>query len=47
MLNTNQNIRRGVAALLLATSLSGCGMWSRLQRVGEEPPLTPIVNPVE
>ena len=45
--NTNLLIRRGAAVLLMATSLSGCGMWSRLQRVGAEPPLTPIVNPVE
>ncbi len=47
MLKTNQNIRRGMAALLLATSLSGCGMWSRLQQVGQEPQMTPIVNPVD
>ena len=47
MLEKTKNIRRGVVVLLMATSLSGCGMWSRLQRVGEEPPMTPIVNPVE
>ena len=45
--NFNQTIGRGVVALMLATSLSGCGIFSRLKRVGEEPPLTPIVNPVE
>ena len=38
---------KGVAALMLMTSLSGCGMWSRIQRIGQEPPLSPIVNPVE
>lgn len=36
-----------MAALMLMTSLSGCGMWSRIQRIGQEPPLSPIVNPVE
>lgn len=45
MRNNHQNLCRGMAALLLATSLSGCGMWSRLQQVGKEPPLTPIENP--
>ncbi len=43
----NKNIIRGVAVLLMATSLSGCGMLTRLSRVGQEPPLTPITNPVE
>ena len=47
MFMVNSNIRRGVIALMLATSLSGCGMWSRLKRVGEEPPLSPITNPLE
>ena len=47
MFYANQNLKRGAAALLVATSLSGCGMWSRLQQVGQEPPLTPIVNPVQ
>ena len=47
MFKETKIIRRGVVVLLMATSLSGCGMWSRLQRVGEEPPMTPIVNPVE
>ncbi len=47
MKRINQHLIRGTAVLLLATSLSGCGIWSKLQRVGEEPPLTPIVNPVE
>ncbi len=42
----NTNIIRGVAVLLMATSLSGCGMWSRLSQVGEEPSLSPINNPV-
>lgn len=44
---TNRNIIRGAAVLMMATSLSGCGMWSRLQQVGQEPPLTPITNPVD
>lgn len=47
MQNTTKTISRGMAVLLMATSLSGCGMWSRLQQVGSEPPLTPIVNPTE
>ena len=47
MLNTNRNMVKGMAALMLMTSLSGCGMWSRIQRIGQEPPLSPIVNPVE
>lgn len=34
-----------MAVLMMATSLSGCGMWSRLQQVGQEPPLSPITNP--
>lgn len=47
MLNINKNIIRGTVVLLMATSLSGCGIWSRLKRVGQEPPLSPIVNPVD
>ena len=47
MQNTTRIISRGMLALLMATSLSGCGMWSRLQQVGSEPPLSPIVNPAE
>ncbi len=43
----SKNIVKGAAVLMMATSLSGCGMWSRLSRVGQEPPLTPITNPVE
>ncbi|MBE6459343.1 MAG: flagellar basal body L-ring protein FlgH [Alphaproteobacteria bacterium] len=45
MKNNQQVFTKGIAALLLATSLSGCGMWNRLQQVGKEPPLTPIENP--
>ncbi|MBE6448394.1 MAG: flagellar basal body L-ring protein FlgH [Alphaproteobacteria bacterium] len=47
MLSINKTVRQSVVALMLATSLSGCGMLSRLSRVGQEPPLTPITNPVE
>lgn len=47
MNNFNYKFCRGAAVLLMATSLSGCGMWSRLQQVGQEPPLAPITNPVE
>lgn len=43
----SKNIVRGAAVLMMATSLSGCGMWSKLTRVGQEPPLSPITNPVE
>ena len=42
-----RNIIKGTAVLMMATSLSGCGMWSKLTRVGQEPPLSPITNPVE
>ena len=42
-----KNIVKGTAVLMMATSLSGCGMWSRLSRVGQEPPLSPITNPIE
>lgn len=48
MLYMNKNIIKGVSLLLVATSLSGCGgIFSRLSRVGEEPQLTPITNPLE
>ena len=44
----NKNIIKSVTLLMLATSLSGCGgIWSRLSRVGDEPPLTPITNPMD
>ncbi len=43
----NKKIVKHIAILMMATSLSGCGMWSRLTQVGQEPPLTPITNPVE
>ena len=43
----NGNIIRGAAVLMMATSLSGCGMWTRLKNVGAEPPLTTITNQVE
>ena len=46
-INMYKNIVKGTAVLMMATSLSGCGMWSRLSRVGQEPPLSPITNPVE
>jgi len=45
--HTNRNIVKSMALLLLATSLSGCGVFSKLSRVGQEPPLSPITNPVE
>lgn len=43
----NKNVVKGALVLMMATSLSGCGMWSRLQQVGEQPPLSPITNPTE
>ena len=43
----NENIAKCTFVLLMATSLSGCGMLSRLAQVGQEPPLSPITNPVE
>ena len=47
MINSNQHISKVVVALLMATSLSGCNAWSRIQNIGREPPLAPIENPVE
>lgn len=47
MKNKNMIIGKGTAILLMATSLSGCGIFSRLSDVGQEPPLSPITNPVE
>ena len=47
MSDTKQILWKGALLLVVSTSLSGCGMWSRLQQVGQEPPLNPIVNPVE
>ncbi len=40
-------LKLGALALMMATSLSGCGTWDRLRNIGKEPPLTPIENPVE
>lgn len=45
--NLTNRWKNGVVALLLATSLSGCGTWDRLSNVGKEPALTPIENPTE
>lgn len=46
--NNTKQIRRLLASLLMATSLSGCvGMWDRLQNVGKEPALSKIENPTE
>ncbi len=47
MMCYKRNLGQSALVLMMATSLSGCGMWSRLQQVGQEPPLSPIVNPVE
>lgn len=47
MIKTGKNIIKGTALLLMATSLSGCGMWSRLSEVGQEPALSPIANPTQ
>ncbi len=47
MKNNQRQFGYTVMLLMMATSLSGCGMWSRLQQVGEEPKLTPIDNPVD
>lgn len=43
----NKNWRNFACALMLATSLSGCGTWARLSNVGKEPAMTPIENPVD
>ena len=42
----NKNIAKYTLVLMMATSLSGCGMLSRLAQVGQEPPLSPIENPI-
>lgn len=47
MMVIDKNIVKSVSVLMLATSLSGCGILSRLSQVGQEPPLSPITNPVE
>ena len=47
MNNKISTFMQGTAVLLMATSLSGCGIFSRLSEVGQEPPLSPITNPVE
>ena len=47
MKDNTTKIIKGTALLLMATSLSGCGIFSRLSDVGKEPPLSPISNPVE
>lgn len=47
MKSFNKRMSRSVAILMMATSLSGCGMWSRLQNVGKEPEMTAITNPVD
>ncbi len=47
MMRENENIIKGLAVLMVATSLSGCGILSRLGQVGEEPPLSPITNPLD
>lgn len=43
------SVRAGVARLLIvataAAGLSGCGAWSRIQNIGETPPLTTIQDP--
>ena len=46
-MNINNKWSKTFMMLMMATSLSGCGMWSRLSNVGKEPPLTKITNPVE
>ncbi len=47
MVAVNKNVVKTMAVLMVATSLSGCGMLRRLSQVGQEPPLSPITNPVE
>ena len=41
----NKNIAKYTFVLMMATSLSGCGIFTRLSQVGQEPPLSPITNP--
>ena len=43
----NNKIIKLSLALMLMTSLSGCGVWTKLQRIGKEPEISPLVNPVE
>lgn len=48
MNRTYRNLwKHSAAALLVATSLSGCGTWDRLKNVGKEPAMTPIENPID
>lgn len=46
-MNYTHQIKLCALSLLLATSLSGCGIIDRLKGVGKEPELTPITNPVD
>ena len=46
MVMLNKSFVKCTGALLIATGLSGCGMFTRLSQIGQEPPLTPITNPV-
>lgn len=46
-MKNSENIIKGLAVLMVATSLSGCGILNRLSMVGQEPPLSPITNPLD
>ena len=46
-MNKFNGIKLCAGMLLMATSLSGCGIWNRLTSIGELPPISPIENPTE
>ena len=47
MTNKTNGIKLWAGMLLMATSLSGCGIWGRLTSIGELPEISPIENPTE
>ena len=46
MVMLNKNVAKCIIVLMMTTSLSGCGMFTKLSQVGQEPPLSPIENPI-
>lgn len=47
MIYKNKKMIKMTAVLLMATSLSGCGIFSRLTEIGQEPALSPIADPTK
>ena len=47
MVRQTIKLEKITAVLLMSSVLSGCSVWSRLQEMGREPEMTPIINPLE